>query len=68
MQSVLRQFPSVFEVPQGMPPDQECNHQIPLISRTRLVQMRPYRYAPALKNEIEQQVDDILQTRTIQHS
>jgi hypothetical protein len=65
---VLFQYPTVFEEPKGMPPVREGDHKIPLIPGARPVQMRPYRYAPALKNEIENQVTDMLQARTIQHS
>jgi hypothetical protein len=30
--------------------------------------IRPYRYTPALKDEIERQVQDMLQERLIQHT
>jgi hypothetical protein len=49
IQALLFQFPSVFEIPSGMPPTRDCDHQVPLITGARPVQMRPYRYAPALK-------------------
>jgi hypothetical protein len=68
IQVVLFQYPSVFEIPRGMPPTRECDHQIPLVTGARPVQMRPYRYAPALKNEIENQVSEMLQSSIIQHS
>lgn len=49
IQALLFQFPSVFEIPSGMPPARDCDHQVPLITWARPVQMRLYRYAPALK-------------------
>jgi hypothetical protein len=68
IQAMVFQFPTVFDIPTGMPPIRECDHQIPLVAGARPVQMRPYRYAPTLKNEIEQQVTDMLQAGTIQNS
>lgn len=68
IQALLNNFPSVFDIPHGMPPVRECDHQIPLCPGARPVQVRPYRYAPALKNEIEQQVTDMLQSGIIQPS
>jgi hypothetical protein len=58
----------VFELPKGLPPPRDCDHQIPLIPDACPVQMRPYRYAPALKTEIEKQVTEMLDSGIIQHS
>jgi hypothetical protein len=66
--SLLDRYSLVFAVPQGLPPVRDCDHRILLIPRARPVQMRPYRYAPALKTEIEKQVDDMLGSGLIQHS
>jgi hypothetical protein len=63
--AVLFQNPTVFEEPKGMPPIREGDHQISLIPGARPVQMRPYRYPPTLKNEIEAQVTEMLQAGTI---
>jgi hypothetical protein len=68
LQSLLDRYSSVFEVPQGLPPVRDCDHRIPLIPGARPVQMRPYCYAPALKTEIEKQIDDMLSSGLIQHS
>jgi hypothetical protein len=68
IQQLLHQYSTVFEVPQGMPPVRDCDHKVPLLPGARPVQMRPYRYAPALKTEIEQQVNDMLKTGIIQPS
>jgi hypothetical protein len=58
--SELQQLPSdyadVFVIPQGLPPPRECDHQIQLLPGAQPVQVRPYRYAPALKTEIETQI------------
>ena len=52
IQAVVFQFPTVFDIPTGMPPIRECDHQIPLVAGARPVQMRPYRYAPGLKMKL----------------
>lgn len=53
LQSLLPRLAHVFALPQGLPPMRDCDHHIPLVLGARPVQMRPYRYAPALKTEIE---------------
>lgn len=68
LQVLLDKYSLVFASPSGLPPVWDCDHQIPLLPGARPVQMRPYRYAPALKLEIEQQVDDMLKNGLIQHS
>jgi hypothetical protein len=52
MQTMLYQFSSVFEEPSDLPPRILYDHHIPLIPGARLVSMRPYRVALALKSEI----------------
>lgn len=68
LQALLDQYSSVFELPKGLPPARDCDHHIPLVPDARPVQMRPYRYAPALKTEIEKQVTEMLESDIIQHS
>jgi hypothetical protein len=68
IQDLIQQYFSIFDVPKGMPPAKECDHQIPLIPGARPMQMRPYQYAPALKTEIENQVSEMLQSGIIQPS
>jgi hypothetical protein len=58
----------VFELPKGLPPTRDCDHHIPLVLDALPVQMRPYRYAPVLKTEIEKQVTEMLESGIIQHS
>jgi hypothetical protein len=68
IQSLLDQFSELFAVPQGLPPRRQCDHKIPLIPGAQPVAVRPYRYAPNLKNEIEQQVSAMLRSGLIQPS
>lgn len=39
-----------------------CDHTIPLLPGAPSVAVRQYRYKPALKSEIEQQVSKLLQS------
>jgi hypothetical protein len=68
LQQLLTQYADIFEVPHGLPPPRECDHRISLLTGVSPVQLRSYRYAPALKSEIEKQVADMLQTGIIQNS
>ena len=54
--------------PNELPPQRDCDHAIPLIEGAYLINVRPYWYPPALKDEIEAQVDAILQHGIIQPS
>jgi hypothetical protein len=50
------------------PPPRPFYHSIPLFLCARPVHIRPHRYAPHLKDEIEAQVQDMLDNSLIQHS
>lgn len=50
---LLDQFSVIFSVPTSLPPVRNCDHSIPLVPGARPVSIRPYRYPPALKDEIE---------------
>jgi hypothetical protein len=68
LQSLLHKYNSIFSIPQGLPPPREYDHQIPLLPGAQPFRMRPYRYAPALKSEIEHQVAKMLKSGIVQHS
>lgn len=68
VQQVLNEFPDVFKEPNGLPPHRAVSHSIPLITGARPVQIRPYRFAPELKNEIEKQIAEMLQSGVIRPS
>jgi hypothetical protein len=53
-------FFAVFAEPTGLPPRRACDHTISLVQGTQPVSVRPYRYALALKTEIETQVSAML--------
>ena len=65
---VLSEFASVFAPVDGLPPQRACDHAIPLVAGAKPVYIRPYRYPPALKDEIERQVKDMLDKGLIQPS
>lgn len=63
----MQQF-AVFENPRGLPSSRECDGAIPLVEGAQPVSVRPYRYPPILKDEIETQVAEMLQQGVIQKS
>lgn len=65
---ILEDFAAVFADPVGLPPSRDCYHAIPLIQGAQPFSVRPYRYPPVLKDEIERQVADMLSQGVIQKS
>lgn len=65
---LLQKFKDVCEEPKGLPPQRYCDHSIPLIPGSKPVNLRPYRFNPALKDEIEAQIQEMLQIGVIQPS
>jgi len=66
--SLMAEFTELFQPPTDLPPRRDCDHSIPLIAGAQPVFIRPYRYAPQLKTEIEKQVGEMLQQGLIQKS
>lgn len=58
----------LFEEPQGLPPRQEFDHSITLLSGSRLVNLRPSRYNLEQKDEIERQIAEMLRQGIIRFS
>lgn len=65
---LLSDYAAIFAPVDSLPPARKCDHVIPLISGAKPVYIRPYRYPPALKNEIEKQVAEMLKQGIIQPS
>jgi hypothetical protein len=59
---LLSKYADVFATKVAFPPPRSCSHSIPLIPSARPVSIRPYRYAPILKDEIEIHVQEIIIT------
>jgi hypothetical protein len=53
LKELLEDFAVVFDSPTDLPPRRTCDHVIPLVSGAKPVYIRPDRYSPALKDEIE---------------
>lgn len=58
----------MFAEPTTLPPRREADHQIPLLPGAQPVSVRPYRYSPTQKTEIENQVKQMLQNGIIRIS
>jgi hypothetical protein len=59
LQLLLAKSADVFAEPSGLPPPRPFDHRIHLLPSTPPVAVRPYRYPQPLKDEIEQQCDDM---------
>lgn len=68
VQQILQEFWAVFAIPNDLPPQRSCDHSIPLVEGASPVNVRPYRFAPALKDEVERQIKEMLASGIIQHS
>jgi hypothetical protein len=68
VQQVLQEFSGIFDEPSGLPPSRSFDHTIPLLPGAQPVSVRPYRYTPAQKDEIESQVTEMLDKGIIQPS
>lgn len=65
---VLTEFGEVFAEPEGLPPQRQFDHSIPLVPGAKPVNVRPYRYSPAQKDEIEKQIAKMLKQGIIRPS
>lgn len=64
----LHQYKYLFEPATSLPPPRACNHVIPPAPDAKPIAVRPYRYPPKMKDELEKQVADMLQQGIIQPS
>jgi hypothetical protein len=68
IQDLIEEFAELFVVPKELPPSRHCDHSIPLVPGASPFRIRPYRFAPQLKIEIEEQVKEMLASGLIQKS
>jgi hypothetical protein len=68
VQQLLKSFEHLFAEPQGSPPNRSCDHSISLVEGAQPVSVRPYRLSPAMKDEVEQQIKEMLASGIIQPS
>ena len=65
---LIEEFSDLFQPPTSLPPSRACNHEIPRLPGAQPIFIRPYRYPPKLKDEIEAQVQEMLSQGLIQPS
>ncbi|KAK1651826.1 hypothetical protein QYE76_069631 [Lolium multiflorum] len=65
---VLREHESCFGTPKGLPPHRPYDHKINLMQGVQPVNVRPYRYSPQQKDEIEKQIKEMLVQGIIKES
>uniref|UniRef100_A0A0A9D1W1 Reverse transcriptase domain-containing protein n=1 Tax=Arundo donax TaxID=35708 RepID=A0A0A9D1W1_ARUDO len=68
VQELVQKNAAVFSEPTDLPPQRSCDHSIPLLDGAKPVNLKPYRYSPQLKDEMEKQITEMLQKGIIQHS
>jgi len=68
VQMLIEQFADLFAMPTELPPPRDSDHRIPLVPGASPVVVRPYRFAPALKSELEKQIKEMLDSGVIQKS
>jgi hypothetical protein len=68
IQQLIQEYASLFDKPTGLPPARSHQHTIPLVTGAVPFRLRPYRYNPAQKDEIEKQISELLQNGMIQPS
>ncbi|XP_073367792.1 uncharacterized protein [Aegilops tauschii subsp. strangulata] len=65
LQALLDEYADVFQEPKTLPPHRDFDHAIHLEPGTSPPNVRPYRYSPLQKDEIERQVAEMLQVGLI---
>lgn len=65
---LIQQHSHLFQEPTSLPPRRSFDHAIPLIQGVKPVNVKPYRYSPTQKDEIERQVKEMLLNGVIQPS
>lgn len=68
MQALLESNNDLFAEPSCLPPSRSFDHTIPLLKGAQPFRIRPYRYTPSQKDEIETQVAHLLRNHMIQES
>jgi hypothetical protein len=64
----VNQYQHLFKEPKELPPARWIDHAIPLLPGVQPFRLRPYRYTPQQKDDIERQVTEMLKSGIIQQS
>lgn len=65
---LVTNYEELFQEPKGLPPQRLYDHKIPLLPGATPAKLRPYRYNPMQKSEIEKQVAELLKQGVLQLS
>lgn len=65
---LLTKYEHLFATPTSLPPHRNADHSIPLIPGAQPVKVRPYKYNPLQKDEIDKQLKEMLQNGVIRPS
>ena len=68
VQQIIDISDSLFKEPNVLPPSRDFDHKIPLLPGVKPVNVKPYRYAPTQKDEIERQIKEMLANGIIRPS
>lgn len=68
VQQLIQQNDHLFKDPDSLPPQMEFDHSIPLLPSVKPVNVKPYRYSPSQKDEIERQIQEMLTNGIIKPS
>jgi hypothetical protein len=68
IQQLVQHYDGLFQDPHTLPQQRPFDHSIPLIEGVKPVNVKPYRYSPTQKDEIERQVKEMLTNGVIQPS
>ena len=68
IQNLVDSHAYLFKDPDSLPPPREFDHHIPLIPGVKPVNIKPYRYSPSQKDEIERQIQKMLTNGIIKPS
>lgn len=68
VQQLIKLNASLFQDSTGLPPQRAFDHKIPLVPGVKPVSVKPYRYSPTHKDEIERQIKEMLMKGIIKPS
>lgn len=68
LQSLLDNYAELFQTPSTLPLAIPFDHNIQLLLGAQPINIKPYRYSPAQKDEIEKQLAEMLQSGIIKAS
>ncbi|XP_076911425.1 uncharacterized protein LOC143569378 [Bidens hawaiensis] len=68
LDTLLKQFQDMFEVPTTLPPKRNCDHRILLKDENVTVNQRAYRYPASQKDVLEKLPQELLDAGTIRNS